>query len=76
MSSCGEPGLERAADHRAALGDEDALLGLEQPAQARLPQPHVVGQPRVVGGLDRDHSGHAEILGTPARSPGRARGLG
>ncbi len=45
------PGLDRPPDDLLALGDEQPLLGLQMPAQRRVPQPHIVGQP-VIGRID------------------------
>ena len=56
-----------------ALGEEQAVLGLERLAQLHVPQVPVVGEPRVVGVVDLDVRRHAQPSWAAA-GPGSARG--
>ena len=53
-----EAGLDRAAYHLLALGQEEAVLCLEVLAQGDVAEVAVVGEPRVVGPVDVDAVGH------------------
>ena len=69
--------LDRAADDLLALGEEQAVLGLEVLAQLDVAQVAVVGQPGVVGVGDLDELrgvSHARsVPDAPPRPPRRSR---
>ena len=58
---------DRPAYDLLALGQEEAVLGLDGAPELDVAQPHVVGQPRIVRILDRDDDGHAAMV---AKRPG------
>ncbi len=55
--------LDGATHHLLALGQEQAVLGLEVLAQLDVAQVAVVGEPRVVGVVDLDQLGHGPLPG-------------
>jgi hypothetical protein len=60
-------GLDRPPDYLLALGDEQAVLGLQAPAQVDVGQPDVVREPRIVRVGDRNQAAHLPSLADRAR---------